>query len=238
MVSHGQTTRGWPMAIHSREISWTLLLVSHGQTTRGWPMAIHSREISWTLLLVSHGQTTRGWPMAIHSREISWTLLLVSHGQTTRGWPMAIRSREISWTLLMVSHGQTTRGWPMAIHSREISWTLLLVSHGQTTMAIHSGEIHSTAVTSCSAVTPSTWTLNFHRERLVPYGRNSIFDPFNAIWDSIEANQGINPLNWFWYSSNPTQLPTLGWPTGNYMEGSLNRDLWCGVLSVDLQQYS
>ena len=103
-------------------------------------------------------------------------------------------------------------------------------------LAIHSGGIHCTAITTCSAVAPSTWTPSFPRETSALWS-NAHSSHSMAIQTPLEPVEGeILKTN----SIRPS-VPTghhMGDQQGKFTKWSPNRDHGCGVLPVHRQQYS
>ena len=90
-------------------------------------------------------------------------------------------------------------------------------------LAIRSGGIHSTAVTTCCPVAPSTWTPSLSRET-------------SALWSNSHLSHSMaTPVE----SVEGVRLAILWWTNrDNLLKGSPNRDHWCGVLPGHRQQYS
>ena len=103
-------------------------------------------------------------------------------------------------------------------------------------LAIHSGGIHGTAVTTCCPVAPSTWTPSLSRET-------------SALWSnshsphSMAIETPVEPVEGEILKTDPTR-PSVppGHPMvdqqGQFTKGSPIRDHRCGVLPVFRQQYS
>ena len=103
-------------------------------------------------------------------------------------------------------------------------------------LAIRSGGIHSTAVTTCCPVAPSTWTPSLSRETSAlwsnshsPYSM-AIETPVESVEGEILKTDPIRP-------SVPPGHPMVD-QQGQFTKGSPNRDHRCGVLPVYRQQYS
>ena len=103
-------------------------------------------------------------------------------------------------------------------------------------LAIRSGGIHGTAVTTCCPVAPSTWTPSLSRET-------------SALWSnshsphSMAIETPVEPVEGEILKTDPTR-PSVppGHPMvdqqGQFTKGSPIRDHRCGVLPVYRQQYS
>ena len=103
-------------------------------------------------------------------------------------------------------------------------------------LAIRSGGIHSTAVTTCCPVAPSTWTPSLSRET-------------SALWSNSHSSHSMaieTPLGTVEREILETDPTRPSVPPGYHMvdqrgqfkKGSPNRDHGCGVLPVHRQQYS
>ena len=103
-------------------------------------------------------------------------------------------------------------------------------------MAIRSGGIHGTAVTTCCPVAPSTWTPSLFGETSALWS-NSHSPHSMAIETPVESVEGdilkTDPTR----PSVPPGHPMVD-QQGQFMKGSPNRDHRCGVLPVYRQQYS
>ena len=103
-------------------------------------------------------------------------------------------------------------------------------------LAIRSGGIHSTAVTTCCPVAPSTWTPSLSRETSALWS-NSHSSHSMAIETPVESVEGeileTDPTR----PSVPPGHPMVD-QQGQFTKGSPNRDHRCGVLPVHRQQYS
>ena len=102
-------------------------------------------------------------------------------------------------------------------------------------LAFRSGGIHSTSVTTCCPVAPSTWTPSLSRETSALWSTSHSSHSM-AIETPVESVEGeILKTD----STRPSVLP--GHPMvdqqGQFTKGS-NRDHRCGVLPVHRQQYS
>ena len=103
-------------------------------------------------------------------------------------------------------------------------------------LAIRSGGIHGTAVTTCCPVAPSTWTPSLSRET-------------SALWSNSHSSHSmaietpVEPVEGEILKTDPTR-PSVppGHPMvdqqGQFTKGSPIRDHRCGVLPVYRQQYS
>ena len=103
-------------------------------------------------------------------------------------------------------------------------------------LAIRSGGIHSTAITTCCPVAPSTWTPSLSRET-------------SALWSNSHSSHSmaietpVEPIEGEILKTDPTR-PSVppGHPMvdqqGQFTKGSPSRDHRCGVLPVYRQQYS
>ena len=103
-------------------------------------------------------------------------------------------------------------------------------------LVIHSGGIHSTAVTTCSAVAPSTWTPSFSRETSALWS-NADSSHSMAIETPLEPVEGEILQTDFNRPSDPSGHPMME-QQGQFRKGSPSRDHGCGVLPVHRQQYS
>ena len=103
-------------------------------------------------------------------------------------------------------------------------------------LAIHSGGIHGTAVTTCCPVAPSTWTPSLSRETSALWS-NSHLSHSMAIETPVEPVEGeilkTDPTR----PSVPPGHPMVD-QQGQFTKGSPIRDHRCGVLPVYRQQYS
>ena len=102
--------------------------------------------------------------------------------------------------------------------------------------AIHSGGIHSTAVTTCCPVAPSTWTPSLSRETSALWS-NSHSSHSMAIETPVESVEGQILKTDLTRPSVPPGHPMED-QQGQFTKGSSNRDHICGVLPVHRQQYS
>ena len=103
-------------------------------------------------------------------------------------------------------------------------------------LAIRSGGIHSTAVTTCCPVAPSTWTPSLSRETSALWS-NSHSSHSMAIETSLESIEGEILETDSTRPSVPPGHPMVD-QQGQFTKGSPNRDHRCGVLPVHRQQYS
>ena len=103
-------------------------------------------------------------------------------------------------------------------------------------LAIRSGGIHSTAVTTCCPVAPSTWTPSLPRE-------TSALRSNSHSSHSMAIETPVEPVEGEILKTDPTR-PSVppGHPMvdqqGKFTKGSPSRDHRCGVLPVFRQQYS
>ena len=103
-------------------------------------------------------------------------------------------------------------------------------------LAIRSGGIHGSAVTTCCPVAPSTWTPSLSRETSA-LRSNSYSSHSMAIETPVEPVEGeilkTDPTR----PSVPPGHPMVD-QQGKFTKGSPSRDHRCGVLPVYRQQYS
>ena len=103
-------------------------------------------------------------------------------------------------------------------------------------LAFRSGGIHSTAVTTCCLVDPSTWTPSLSRETSALWSNShsshsmAIETPLESVEGEILKTDSTRP-------SVPPGHPMVD-QQGQFTKGSPNRDHRCGVLPVHRQQYS
>ena len=103
-------------------------------------------------------------------------------------------------------------------------------------LAIRSGGIHGTAVTTCCPVAPSTWTPSLSRE-------TSALRSNSHSSHSMAIETPVEPVGGEILKTDPTR-PSVppGHPMvdqqGKFTKGSPSRDHRCGVLPVYRQQYS
>ena len=103
-------------------------------------------------------------------------------------------------------------------------------------LAFRSGGIHSTAVTTCCPVAPSTWTPSLSRETSALWSNShlshsmAIETPMESVEAEILQTDSTRP-------SVPPGHPMVD-QQGQFTKGSPNRDHRCGVLPVHRQQYS
>ena len=99
-------------------------------------------------------------------------------------------------------------------------------------LAIRSGGIHGTAVTTCCPVAPSTWTPSLSREKLVPCGRIRFLPiqwQLRLQWSqSKDKSSKLIPLDL------QSRLAILGWPTGTIYEGESQ----IGTIDVEYYLYT
>ena len=103
-------------------------------------------------------------------------------------------------------------------------------------LAFRSGGIHSTAVTICCPVAPSTWTPSLSRETSALWS-NSHSSHSTAIETPLESVEGEILQTDSTRPSVPPGHPMVD-QQGQFTKGSPNRDHRCGVLPVHTQQYS
>ena len=103
-------------------------------------------------------------------------------------------------------------------------------------LAIHSGGIYGTAITTCCPVVPSTWTPSLSREASAIWSNShssysmAIEIPLDPVEGEILKTDSNRP-------SVPPGHPMVD-EQGQFKKGSPNRDHRCGVLPVHRQQYS
>ena len=103
-------------------------------------------------------------------------------------------------------------------------------------LAIRSGGIHGTAVTTCCPVAPSTWTPSLSRETSA-LRSNSHSSHSMAIETPVEPVEGEILKTYPTRPSVPPGHPMVD-QQGQFTKGSPIRDHRCGVLPVYRQQYS